>query len=179
MGEGHPIAAAVGERLRERGESLAVAESLTGGLIGARITAVPGASDYFDRGIATYADDAKRAELAVPRETLDEHGAVSAEVAAAMARGVRDVADATWGLSATGIAGPTGGTDGKPVGLTYVGIAYAAPWGTGDSYARTVRFVADGDRQAVRSSVVERALRELRADLEGTRNGSDGADAGE
>lgn len=153
----------VGDRLRERAETLAVAESLTGGLIGARLTAVPGASDYFDRSLATYAYDAKRQQLAVSRESLDAHGAVSAAVAREMAQGVRDVADADWGLSATGIAGPGGGSEGKPVGLVYVGLAHAADWGTEDSFARAARFEFDGDREAVRERSVDAALEELLA----------------
>ncbi|MFC6614056.1 CinA family protein [Halopenitus salinus] len=153
-----PIEALVGELLRERDETLATAESLTGGLIGSAITDVPGSSDYFDRGFVTYAYDAKRQELSVPREALDAHGAVSEPVAKAMARGARDRSDTTWGVSATGIAGPGGGRDGKPVGLVYVGVAYAAPWGTGESYVRAHRFVLDGDRDAVKRRTVDSAL---------------------
>ncbi|MGM0604942.1 MAG: CinA family protein, partial [Halobacteriota archaeon] len=123
------IAATVGDRLRDRSETLAVAESLTGGAIGSLITDVPGSSDYFQRGFVTYAYDAKRRALAVSRELLDEHGAVSAPVAERMAQGARDVADTTWAVSATGVAGPDGGRADKPVGLVYVGVAYAAAWG--------------------------------------------------
>jgi nicotinamide-nucleotide amidase len=156
-----PIEALVGELLRERDETLATAESLTGGLIGSAITDVPGSSDYFDRGFVTYAYDAKRRELSVPREALDAHGAVSEPVAKAMARGARDRSDTTWGVSATGIAGPGGGRDGKPVGLVYVGVAYAAPWGTERSYVRAHRFVLDGDRDAVKRRTVDSALAAL------------------
>ena len=151
----------VGDLLRGREETVATAESLTGGLIGSRITDVPGSSDYFDRSLVTYAYDAKRQELSVPREDLDAHGAVSAPVARAMAQGVRDRADTTWGVSATGIAGPGGGRDGKPVGLVYVGVAFAAPWGTQESYTRTRRFELDGDRAAVKEQSVACALGEL------------------
>lgn len=148
----------LGERLRTRGDTLAVAESLTGGLVGSTITDVPGSSAYFDRSVVTYAYGAKRQALAVPREELDDHGAVSAPVAAAMARGVRDTADTSWGLSTTGIAGPDGGTADKPVGLVFVGVAYAAGWGTGDSFVRTERFEFDGDRIAVKRQSVAAAL---------------------
>lgn len=151
----------VGDLLSARNETVAVAESLTGGLIGSRLTDVPGASDYFDRSLVTYAYDAKRRELCVPREDLDAHGAVSAPVARRMAAGVRDRADVTWGVSATGIAGPGGGKRGKPVGLLYVGVAYAADWGTNESFARAERFLLDGDRDAIKAGSVDCALGEL------------------
>ncbi|TMT86821.1 CinA family protein [Haloterrigena sp. H1] len=157
---------AVGDALRDREETLAVAESCTGGLIGAAITAVPGASDYFDAGLATYAYDAKRRHLGVSREALDEHGAVSEPVARQMAQGVRDVTDVTWGVATTGIAGPTGGTDDDPVGTVYIGISYAGPWGSEESYATVTRYVFDGDRAAVRAKTVDRALEDLLAEIE-------------
>ncbi|MFA9416757.1 CinA family protein [Natrinema sp. HArc-T2] len=157
---------AVGDALRDRDETLAVAESCTGGLIGAAITAVPGASDYFDAGLATYAYDAKRRHLGVSRESLDEHGAVSEPVAREMARGVRDVTDVTWGVATTGIAGPTGGTDDNPVGTVYIGISYAGPWGSEESYATISRYVFDGDRATVRAKTVDQALEDLLAELE-------------
>ncbi|MWV63893.1 nicotinamide-nucleotide amidohydrolase family protein [Halorubrum sp. JWXQ-INN 858] len=160
-----PPEVAVGEALAKRGETLATAESLTGGRIGSRITDVPGASRYFDRGFVTYAYDAKRAELGVDRETLDAHGAVSAPVARRMAAGARDRADTTWGVSATGIAGPGGGDRDKPVGLVYVGVAYAAPWGSEESFTRSERYLLDGDRDAVKAGSVDRALTELLASI--------------
>ncbi|QLK26638.1 CinA family protein [Natrinema zhouii] len=156
----------VADALRDHGETLAVAESCTGGLIGAAITAVPGASDYFDAGLTTYAYDAKRRHLGVSREALDEHGAVSEPVAREMAQGVRDVADVTWGIATTGIAGPTGGTDEDPVGTVYIGISYAAPWGSEESYATVSRYVFEGDRADVRAKTVDRALADLLAELE-------------
>ena len=151
----------VGDRLRERGETLAVAESLTGGLVCSRLTAVPGASDYFDRGVVAYSNGAKQTDLGVSRESLDADGAVSESVAREMARGVRDTAGTTWGISTTGIAGPTGGTDEKPVGLVYIGVAYAGPWGSGSSFARVDRHVFDGDRQAVAQKSAAAALSAL------------------
>ncbi|WP_255167898.1 CinA family protein [Natrononativus amylolyticus] len=151
----------VADALRDREETLAVAESCTGGLIGAAVTAVPGASDYFDAGLTTYAYDAKRRHLGVSRESLDEHGAVSEPVALEMARGVRDVSDVTWGVATTGVAGPTGGTEDDPVGTVYVGVAYAGPWGSESSYATASRYVFDGDRAAVRAKTVDRALADL------------------
>jgi len=151
----------VGEALRATDATVAVAESATGGLVGAALTAVPGASDYFVGGIAAYAYDTKRRLLGVDRERLDRHGAVSAPVAREMARGARDVVDATWGVSTTGIAGPGGGTPDKPVGTVFVGIAHAAPWGSESSFARATRYEFDGDRAGVRFRTVEQALADL------------------
>ena len=156
--EADHIEGTLGELLTDRGETLAVAESLTGGLVGSRVTDVPGSSAYFDRGFVTYAYDAKRELLGVSRESLDAEGAVSAPVAAEMAAGARDRADTTWAVATTGIAGPGGGSEGKPVGLVYVGVAYAAPWGTEASFVETERLVIDGDRIAVKRGAVEAAL---------------------
>jgi len=152
------IAVRVGERLRAADHTLATAESCTGGLLASRVTDVPGASDYFDRGVVTYAYDAKRELLGVTREALDEHGAVSESVARQMARRVRDRSDTTWGLSVTGVAGPSGGTPAKPVGTVFVGVAYAAEWGTGESYAAVERHEFDGDRAAVKGAAATAAL---------------------
>ncbi|WP_251342508.1 CinA family protein [Haloplanus halophilus] len=148
----------LGRRLRDRDETVAVAESLTGGLVGSRLTDVPGSSDYFDRGVVAYSNDAKLDALGVSRESLDAHGAVSAPVAREMARGVRDIAGTDWGVSTTGIAGPAGGTEEKPVGLVFVGVAHAAPWGSGDSFVRAERHVFDGDRWAVKRESTRAAL---------------------
>ncbi|GAB7020204.1 CinA family protein [Halostagnicola bangensis] len=153
----------IGDTLRDAEETLAVAESCTGGLIGAAITTIPGASDYFDAGLTTYAYDAKRRHLGVSREALDEYGAVSEPVAREMAQGVRDVTDVTWGISATGVAGPTGGTEADPVGTVYIGISYAGPWGTNASEATVSRYEFDGDRATVRAKTVERAFEDLLA----------------
>jgi nicotinamide-nucleotide amidase len=151
----------LGRRLRNREETVAIAESLTGGLVGSLLTDVPGSSNYFDRSVVTYSNDAKLDALGVSRESLDEHGAVSAPVAREMARSVRDDAGTTWGVSTTGIAGPSGGTEEKPVGLVFVGVAYAAPWGTGDSFVRAERRVFDGDRSTVKTESARWALRTL------------------
>lgn len=159
--DGAPVEERLGEYLREVDETVAVAESLTGGLVGSLLTDVPGSSDYFDRSVVTYSNDAKLAELAVTREALDEGGAVSAPVARQMARTIRDTADTTWGVSTTGIAGPTGGTAEKPVGLVYVGVAYAGEWGTGRSFNRAERYVFDGDRDAVKRRSARRALEDV------------------
>lgn len=125
-GEGdETMESVVGELLRRSGRSVAVAESCTGGLLGERISAVPGASDYFRGGVVAYANEVKTAQLGVPAEMLEEHGAVSEAVAVAMAQGVRERFDADFGLSTTGISGPTGGSEEKPVGLVWVGVATA------------------------------------------------------
>ena len=115
-----------GRLLRERELTLATAESCTGGLIGHLLTEIPGSSDYYLGGLISYSDDLKRNELGVDRETLAKHGAVSAQTAIAMAEGARTRYGAGIAISVTGIAGPTGDTPGKPVGLTYVAIADAA-----------------------------------------------------
>lgn len=156
-----PVADRVGDAICERGETVAVAESCTGGLICSRLTDVPGASEYLDRGLVTYSNDAKRQLLAVARETLDEEGAVSEPVAGQMARGVRDTAGVEWGLSTTGIAGPTGGTDEKPVGTVYIGIARALAWGTGGSWTRVTHHEFDGSRREIKDQIATEALRAL------------------
>jgi nicotinamide-nucleotide amidase len=156
-----PVEQRVGERLRDRDETVAVAEGCTGGLVGALLTATPGASDYLDRVVVPYDYDALRDLLAVPRETLDDHGAVSEPAVLACARAVRDTADATWGVSTTGVAGPSGGSDETPVGTGIVGVAYAAPWESGDSYARAERFEFDADRAENRERIARAALHEL------------------
>ena len=160
------LASTLGDRLRTRGDTLAVAESCTGGLLGGALTAVPGSSDYFESGHTVYAYDAKRRHLAVSRESLDEYGAVSEAVALEMARGVREVADVTWGVSITGIAGPGGGSTETPVGTVYVGVAYAGPWGTESSYAHAQRHHFDGDRRSVRHQSVIVALEAVLEALE-------------
>jgi nicotinamide-nucleotide amidase len=160
------IEARVGDALRDTDATVAVAESCTGGLIGSLLTDVPGSSDYFDRSVVAYSYDAKRDILAVARETLDKVGAVSEPVARQMARAVRDTADTTWGVATTGVAGPTGGTETTPVGTAYVGVAYAAPWGSGDSTCSVERYEFDGDRTTVKQTIAEQALSDLLAAVE-------------
>lgn len=108
------------------GRTVALAESCTGGMVAAALTAVPGSSGYFVGGVVSYSNDAKRDLLGVEPAILDAHGAVSAQVAMAMAVGARSRFSADLAASVTGIAGPEGGSDAKPVGLTYVGVADAA-----------------------------------------------------
>ncbi len=164
--ESPPVEERVGDALREAGQTVAVAESCTGGLVGTLLTAVPGSSDYFERALVTYSNDAKQDVLAVSRESLDEHGAVSEPVAREMAQAARDTAGADWGISTTGVAGPTGGTEEKPVGTVFVGLAYAAPWGTGESDATVTRYEFDGDRGEIREQIARQALEDLLAGIE-------------
>jgi len=161
-----PVEERVGDALREAGQTVAVAESCTGGLIGTLLTAVPGSSDYFDRALVTYSNDAKQDVLAVSREALDVHGAVSEPVAMEMATGTRDTAETDWAISTTGIAGPGGGTEENPVGTVYVGLAWAAPWGTEESGATVERYEFDGDRGEVREQIARQALEDLLARLQ-------------
>ncbi len=116
------LASVVGDLLRQRGETLAIAESCTGGLLGEMLTEVPGSSAYFLGGIISYSNKVKRELLGVSSEALQEHGAVSGVVAQQMARGVKQQLQSDWGLSITGIAGPGGATPNKPVGLVYIGL---------------------------------------------------------
>ena len=161
MTDEDPIAERIGERLRERGETVAVAESCTGGLVGSLITDVPGSSAYFDRSVVTYSYDAKQDVLAVSREALDAHGAVSEPVAAEMARAVRDTAETDWGVATTGVAGPTGGSPETPVGTVYVGVAHAAPWESEQSGCTVSHYEFEGSRTEVKAQIARRALGDL------------------
>jgi nicotinamide-nucleotide amidase len=143
--------AALGRALREAGKTISTAESCTGGLIASRITDVWGASDYFLEGVVTYSNAAKKALLGVPGGLIDEHGAVSEEVARAMAEGCRERAGSDYAIAVTGIAGPTGGTDEKPVGLVYIAVADA-------SGAEVVRQVWPGTRSQFKARVSQFAL---------------------
>jgi PncC family amidohydrolase len=140
-----------GELLRRRGLTAAVAESCTGGLLGSRLTDVSGSSDYFLGGVLAYHDNVKRNLLNVPAEVIQEHGAVSAECAMAMARGVLDLVGADVGVSVNGIAGAIGGTPTKPVGTTYVAISAR-------DFERVEHFVWQGDRATNKHQSVEAAL---------------------
>jgi nicotinamide-nucleotide amidase len=121
--DGEQVEHLIAQALTARGERLAVAESCTGGGLGARLTTLPGASAWFDGGIIAYSNDVKMRLLHVAREVLAVHGAVSPECAAAMADGARTVSGAQWGVSITGIAGPDGGSVDKPVGTVCIGVA--------------------------------------------------------
>jgi PncC family amidohydrolase len=141
----------VGELLSQRGWTLDVAESCTGGLLGHLITNVSGSSAYFEGGMISYSNEAKERLLDVPHETLVEHGAVSEETARAMARGARRVLGTDVALSVTGIAGPTGGTPEKPVGLVYIGLA-------AEGAELCEKHVWQGDRDQNKASSAEAAL---------------------
>ncbi len=154
------LEALVGQLLRERNATLAVAESCTGGLIASRITDISGSSDYFDRGVVAYSIAAKEQILRVPQATLGEFGAVSLPVARAMADGIRRLSGTTFGVSTTGIAGPTGGTPEKPVGLVCIALA----WDGGD-VAREHRF--HGGRELIKYRAAQMALEMLRRHLLG------------
>jgi nicotinamide-nucleotide amidase len=149
----YPLSRAVGERLRERGQTVGVAESCTGGLLGAALTDVPGSSAYFKGGIIAYDNQVKMDQLGVPASVLESTGAVSAGTAEAMAAGVRARLHADIGVSITGVAGPDG-EERKPVGLTFIGVA--AP----DPVVREYRWTSD--RWTNRRLSVRAALELLR-----------------
>ena len=159
-------AAQLGPVLEEHDSTLAVAESATGGSVCSKVTAVPGASAYFIGGMVTYAYGAKLQQLGVPREELDNHGAVSEQVARSMARGIRDRFDVTWGLSVTGVAGPTGGSTDTPIGTMYIGIAHAGEWGTEATWTEAHHHVCDGTRESIIEEAGEMALSLLLSALE-------------
>ena len=144
----------VGECLRQRGWRLAIAESCTGGLLGHRITNVPGSSTYYMGSITAYAYDAKVRLLGITWETLEKYGAVSKETVIAMARGVRRVLSSDIGLSVSGIAGPGGGTPEKPVGLTWIGLSVA-------NMDEAWKNVWKGDRLQIKEQTADQALRIL------------------
>jgi nicotinamide-nucleotide amidase len=114
---------AIGDRLREKGWTLAIAESCTGGLVCDRITNVSGSSDYFMGGMVNYSNESKTKHLGVSLKDIKKYGAVSSQVAKRMAQGVRKTFGTTFGLSTTGVAGPTGGTKRSPIGRVFIGLA--------------------------------------------------------
>lgn len=142
----------LGEKLRARGLRLAVAESCTGGLIGHRLTNVAGSSTYYVGSVTAYAYEAKVRLLGVTWETLEKHGAVSAESVAEMARGIRRALAADVGIAVSGIAGPGGGMPGKPVGLVWIAVS-----AKDDSLTRQFNF--KGERVSVKEQAAEEALR--------------------
>lgn len=149
------LARTVGEALKARGLKLASAESCTGGWVAMALTAIPGSSDWFERGYVTYSNAAKQEDLGVAADTLRRHGAVSEEVAREMATGAQKRARAPVALAITGVAGPTGGTDDKPVGL----VCFA--WAHGSKIASEAKRF-DGDRESVRRQSVRHALERVR-----------------
>ena len=156
--EGQPLEVVVGDLLRARQQTVAVAESCTAGLVGGKITSVPGSSDYFLGGFLVYTNELKHRLLGVDRELLETRGAVCEPVAAQMAEGVRSRLRCDYGLSVTGIAGPEGGTAETPVGTVFIGVASAR--GT-----RVRRFQFSGDRERVRVNATQAALNLLRLEV--------------
>lgn len=154
------LASVVGQLLQQNSLTLSVAESCTGGGLGQMITATPGSSSYFWGGVISYDNRVKQGMLGVDEGLLDKVGAVSAEVAAAMAEGVRDHLGTDWGISITGVAGPGGGSDEKPVGLVYVGLSSAA-----GTLTHKHLFGADLSRDRIRRRSALSALNALRLQL--------------
>jgi nicotinamide-nucleotide amidase len=163
FGEGdETLEGSVGRLLGDRGATLALAESCTGGLIAKRLTDMPGSSAYFTEGLVTYSNESKERLLGVPYAMIMDHGAVSEPVAREMAEGARRVSSADYGLSVTGIAGPDGGTEEKPVGLVFVGISDAK-----DTFAERLDLTAWArSRDSIRERSANRALDLLRLRLE-------------
>jgi nicotinamide-nucleotide amidase len=156
-GEGYALSREVIELLTARGQTIAVAESLTGGMLAAALTAIPGASAAVRGGVVAYATDLKASLLGVPSALLDRHGAVHPAVAAAMAEGVRDRLTATVGAATTGVAGPDP-QDGQPVGTVHIAVSAGG--------RTTVRSLAlSGGRHQIRAATVERLLSLLLSEL--------------
>jgi len=149
------LAAQLGARLASSALTVTTAESCTGGWVAQAITSIGGSSAWFERGFITYSDEAKQALLGVPAATLAAHGAVSEETALAMAQGAQRAANAALAVAVTGIAGPSGGTPKKPVGLVWFGLCArgAAP--------SAVRRVFAGERREIRAQAVLFALQQL------------------
>ncbi|HNQ16277.1 MAG TPA: nicotinamide-nucleotide amidohydrolase family protein, partial [Pyrinomonadaceae bacterium] len=156
--EGEEMEQVVARILVDRGETVSVAESCTGGIVAQRLTDIPGSSAYFVGGVAAYANEMKTGMLGVPADLIERFGAVSREVAEAMAQGMRERADTTYAVSITGIAGPAGGTEDKPVGTVYVGFA------SGDCI-RSLHLLLPGDRYLVRWRASQAALDYLRRQI--------------
>ncbi len=150
-----PLVLALAQALRERGLKVATAESCTGGLIAAACTAVAGSSDWFERGFVTYSNEAKTESLGVDAQLIAAHGAVSREVALAMADGALAHSKAQLAVAVTGIAGPGGGSKAKPVGTVWLAIARAGEGAQAELLQLT------GDRAAIREQTVQRALQRL------------------
>ena len=152
------LAEVVGEKLARQKKTVAVAESCTGGCLAKLLTDIPGASRYFTHGWVTYSNDAKRSELGVPADLIEKHGAVSEQIAQAMARGARKKAGTDFAIGITGIAGPTGGTEQRPVGLVYISV-------DDDRGCDTRRCLFPQDRQSIRLRAAQTALNMLRLKL--------------
>jgi len=142
----------IGDCLRKRGWTLSIAESCTGGLICDRITDVSGSSDYFEGGMITYSNKSKAKHLGIPLQDIEKYGAVSPQVAKKMARGVRKTFGTTFGLSTTGVAGPTGGTKRAPIGRVFIGLTHGRrSWVWKEDFK--------GNRREIKEKAAEKALR--------------------
>jgi nicotinamide-nucleotide amidase len=155
---GETMEEVIGNLLAADGKTLSTAESCTGGLIAKRLTEVPGSSAYFIEGAVAYANDAKIRTLNVPGEVIENHGAVSAETAEAMAAGMRERAGTDYAISVTGVAGPTGGSEEKPVGTVFIGYADRMT-------TKSIKFVLPGDRYLIRWRASQAALDYLRRQI--------------
>jgi PncC family amidohydrolase len=142
----------IGDRLKERGWTLSIAESCTGGLISDRLTDVPGSSDYFEGGMVTYSNESKAKHLGIPLDYIKKYGAVSPQVARKMAQGVRKAFNTTFGLSTTGVAGPTGGTKRAPIGRVFIGFTNGRR-----TWVRREDF--KGSRREIKRKAAERSLK--------------------
>jgi competence/damage-inducible protein CinA-like protein len=164
--DGRPLEAVIGNALREQHLTIAVAESCTGGLLASRLTDVPGSSAYVERGVVCYSNRSKVELLGVPESLIDSHGAVSEEVAVAMAQGIRDRAGSDVGIGITGIAGPDGGTPAKPVGTVCIAVIVRRE-GAGEpaAWVRTFPFI--GGREMVKFQSAQAAMNMLRLMLIG------------
>jgi nicotinamide-nucleotide amidase len=155
---GETMEQVIAKLLTDRGETVATAESCTGGLIARRLTELSGSSKFFVEGAVTYSNEAKVRTLGVKQETLDKFGAVSSETAEEMARGMRERAETDYAISVTGIAGPDGGTEEKPVGTVWFGLADR-------ENVKTIKLVFPGDRYLIRWRSSQAALDMLRRRL--------------
>ena len=160
---------AIGDLLRKKGWTLAIAESCTGGLICDRITDIPGSSEYFMGGMVNYSNESKAKHLGVPPDDIRKYGAVSPQVAKKMAQGVRKTFKTTFGLSTTGVAGPTGGTKRSPIGRVFIGIANGKK-----TWAKKLDL--KGNRREIKKQAAERSLqflyKMLQSPLSETRRGN-------
>ena len=150
----------IGDLLRQKGMTLGVVESATGGLISHRITNVPGSSDYFKGSVTAYSNEIKAGVVGVKQESIDRYGAVSAQVAGEMAEGGRKLLAVDICIADTGVAGPGGATPGKPTGLFFLGLSYG-----GEAYSRQHNF--SGNRERNKQDAAEAALRWLKEYLSG------------
>ena len=154
------LADRVGQRLKAKGHKIATAESCTGGWIAQAITEIPGSSAWFDRGFVTYSNNAKVQMLGVTKKTLAQYGAVSAETATEMVAGALAKSEADWAVAVTGIAGPDGGSEEKPVGTVYVA------WQGNLGFLHVEHLQLTGDRNQIREQTVMMALKKMIAILQ-------------